>query len=760
MSRAMPQSQYELIRAADAPNSEARPPSRSQFRESFRTSAITVRADESNEILRKQLHKLEYELNNIRAERELTALRHEEELRSAQRKAQADFEKAQASESASHSATSRFDALAQELREARELAAESKSELERQLRESQERIGGLREEVDEKDVEIKDQERHFQRDMNELKAQMDPLQKELESVKAQSEEKASTLTAAQQRLKESEEDVGVLQNEIVRLKAQTGDSDTLNLIKRELSEQVSHIQSLEAQNHKQRIELKKLKEERKDVELVEEQKRDLQSKLSRMGDLRKELSEAQLQRRILEDERKAWTNLLEKESSEDMDVTFERPEDLAKAYLKERLEKLSLVDQMGKLNPEMSAKDQHIQDLESQLANQRAETEKQRSGVSSNSSASNSSAPDPKLKARLERQRALAIKEVDYLRAQLKAFDDEQGEFMPGKIDESKSQRIKELEDIVDRHRKEVQTLQSELEKAEALGGLSAPVSKTGAKRSLDEAAGAEESERAGTLARKVRSLQDELNQVHTARTLVEKELSAAKSQIESMKETSRTRILELRDNPTAEAARIKQSTLDNLRTENESLLDQLEALHGSGKAHVENEPPRTRSHKEVSRSKTVPAASLERLRVDLEEKQRQLSSMEKKEKRLKSTFSAQIRQFREACASVLGWDVNILPNDRAKVTSMFDPTTQNKNKEVETDDDEEEEDEEREERSIVFDAKQGTMKVSGGPQSKFAEEIRGLIEFWVDGRKEVPCFLAACTLEFWEKGPGAQTLR
>ena len=47
-------------------------------------------------------------------------------------------------------------------------------------------------------------------------------------------------------------------------------------------------------------------------------------------------------------------------------------------------------------------------------------------------------------------------------------------------------------------------------------------------------------------------------------------------------------------------------------------------------------------------------------------------------------------------------------------------------------------------------------MKVSGGPQSVFAGEIKGLIEFWVEGRKEVPCFLAACTLEFYERSTRA----
>jgi hypothetical protein len=60
--------------------------------------------------------------------------------------------------------------------------------------------------------------------------------------------------------------------------------------------------------------------------------------------------------------------------------------------------------------------------------------------------------------------------------------------------------------------------------------------------------------------------------------------------------------------------------------------------------------------------------------------------------------------------------------------------------------------DEEEGSSFILFDGEQGTMKVSGGPQSQFAKEIRGLIEFWVDGRGQVPCLLAAMTLEFYER--------
>ena len=755
MPRVTPQPQYDLITGVDDSNNPTkRPPSRSQFRESFRASAIPLPVGESDEILRTQLHKLEYELKTLRADREMTTLQHQEELTSVQRQAQSDLERAQKSEAASQTAKSRSDALARELQEVKEAAAEANTNLEAQLRSLQKEAGGLREELDERKSEVKDQERHFQRDKHELEAQVEALRNEMGTLKSQYEEKDHALVTTQQRLKQIEDECGGLENDVLRLKAQNGDADTLNLIKRELSEQVAHIQNLESQNDRQRQQIKKLRDEAKEYELVEERNRELRSTVSHMEELRKELSEARLQRRLLEDERRAWKTLLEAESNEGMDIVFEQPQDLARAYLQERLEKLSLADQVGKLNSEVSEREGKFQHIEQQLATSKSQNEKQTTTSSTNVATSSSNASDSKLKARLERQRALALKEVEYLRSQLNAFEEEQGELTSERFDATNSQRIKELEGLVDQYRNELQTLQSDLEKT-----MSQPLNEpqTGSKRARNEADDDSNTDRVGALARKTRSLQDELNQVTTARTLLEKELSATKSQLTSMTEASKVRVLELRNNPTAEAARIKQSTLDVLRAENEALLHQLD---GASKSTNENEPPRTRSKNDGANHKTVPAASLERLRAEAKQHHKQIASMEKKEKRLKSAFAAQVRQFREATASVLGWDLNILPNDRAKVTSMFDPTKQDKSGDAEADNDEEDEEGEKEERSIIFDAKQGTMKVSGGPQSKFANEIRGLIEFWVDGRKEVPCFLAACTLEFWEKGIGAQTLR
>ncbi|KAL6414442.1 uncharacterized protein AUP68_00965 [Ilyonectria robusta] len=49
---------------------------------------------------------------------------------------------------------------------------------------------------------------------------------------------------------------------------------------------------------------------------------------------------------------------------------------------------------------------------------------------------------------RLERQRVLAVKEVEYLRAQLKTFDTEDETLQPEQFDQARIMRVQELEDV------------------------------------------------------------------------------------------------------------------------------------------------------------------------------------------------------------------------------------------------------------------------------------------------------------------------
>ena len=592
--------------------------------------------------------------------------------------------------------------MARELQDTQDRSVNEKLELERKLRTAQDKSQTLQEELDEAQGELLSIERQNKHRYNELETRYDTLQGSVEGLRADLDAKVTALQTTQQKLSQREIEVGRLETDVLQLKAQTGDTDTLAVIKRELSEQVAHIKKLEALNREQHAELKQYRKIHKSIEVVEEEKRTLEGKVRMMNDLRRELGEAQLKRQLLEDEKKSWTAYLESETSTKGELQFDSPEDLARAFVRERIENASLLERLGAVQPELSVKDENIKILEDEKAKLLGELQKLRTSGGGG---------DSKVRARLERQKALATKEVEYLRAQLKNFDIEENEMQPENFDSQKAQRIQELEDLVDEYRKEIQTLQADLTAAEQRQEQAPATTTGGKKRPLDS----EDDERLGELRRKNRQLQEELTQLQTRNAMLETDVKAHTAQLSSLKASSRTRILELRSNPTADAEALKLSTVKNLREANAALLARLEG--------AEPAPD------------SVPLATLAASGDEIAELQHTVAEREKRIKRLKTIWTAKSLEFREAVASVLGWKMDFMPNGRVRVTSMFYPG-----------------DEETGENSIVFDGENGTMKVSGGPQSMFAMEIRDLITFWVEERKEIPCFLAAMTLEFYER--------
>lgn len=695
---------------------ESPPPQREPLRETFRSTLrmsqnaphTVVASDPANEELRVQLNTIRYELETAKQDKEMMKLEHAQELRDAQTRADADFRKAQQAEAANTLTSKKYDALAKEMSEAQTRATNERLDLEKRLRQSQEKAQSLQEEYDEVKEELASSQRQNDHKYNSLQTEHKALKDSVEEIQADLTSKVNALQTTQKKLAQKEEEYGQLEAEVLRLKAITGDAETLAVIKRELSDQVAHIKKLEALTREQNTELKQYRKQHKAVEIVEEEKRSLQTRLQMMEGLQKQVEEAEMRRQILEAERTSWTSYLEAESAVHGELQFETPEDLARAFIQERIERTELMNRLGELQPELSNKDSNIQALEDEKAKLQAQIQEMK--TSGAGSAPNTA--DAKARARLERQKALATKEIDFLRAQVKAFDDEERELQPDMYDTAKSERIKELESLVDQYRKEIEAVQKEFNSIEK-----APVA-AGQKRSLEAS---EDDERLGELRRKNRQLQDDLLTLQKKQKIIEAEYKAQHSQLKKLKESSRTRVLELKSNPTADAEALKLSTVRNLREANAQLLAQLDNAQA---------PP-----------STVPLASLDAVRDELEEVRTQLASSTKKIARLKQIWTAKSLEFREAVASILGWRLDFMPNGRVKVTSMFKPA------------------DEESENSIVFDGENGTMKVSGGEQSVFAGEIRDQIVYWVEGRKEIPCFLSALTLEFWERGPGGQTM-
>jgi mitotic spindle assembly checkpoint protein MAD1 len=687
-----------------------REPLRETLRTTFRTSQIVpqtvVSADTVNEDLRAQVNTLRYELETARQDQEKLKLEHETEKHELATRAETDFRKAQQAETANNLTTKKYAALQREVSEIQTRSENERQDMQRRLRTSQDKAQQLQEDADELKEELASSQRRAEHQQKTLQAEYKSLKESVDEIQADAEAKVNAMQMAQRKLAQKEAEAGDLEAEVLRLKAVTGDVETIAVIKKELSEQVAHIKKLEALTREQSTELKQYRKQRKAIEVVEEEKRTLQTKLRLMDDLQRQLNEAEMRKQRLEDERDSWTSYLENEA--EGIVQFETPEDLARAFMRERFEKADLMNRLGEIQPELTVKEANIQALQDEKARLQSEIQQLKTATSNAPNAT-----ETKARARLERQKVLTTKEVEFLRAQVKAFDDEEREMQPDTFDAAKTSRIKELEDLVDQYRKEVDALQKEFSSVEKPATVSA-----GQKRPLETD---DTDERVGELRRKNRQLQEESTAMQKRLKLVESEYKAQHSQLKKLKESSRTRVLELKSNPTADAEALKLSTVRFLREANTQLLAQLQG--------------------QMSPT-SVPAASLQSVQDELAEAQSTIASHEKKIKRLKQIWTAKSLEFREAVASILGWKLDFMPNGRVKVTSMFKPS----------DDDGE--------NSIVFDGENGTMKVSGGEQSVFAGEIRDQIVYWVEGRKEIPCFLAALTLEFWERKNGDMTTR
>ncbi|KAK4465767.1 spindle assembly checkpoint component Mad1 [Cladorrhinum samala] len=662
------------------------------------------------EELKAELGTLRYQINNHEQEKELARLQMENELSETRRRAEDDFKAKQAAESDKDRAQRQLEELQDELEELRAEKETQKRELEAKVRSAIDESRILQEQLEDLNAEKDEAARMAEREINDLKAKLLSSQRAQQKLEEESRTREDVLERTQTQLAERDETVGQLEAQVLMLKAQTGDAETIAVIRRELSDQVTHIRALEAKNREQITELKHLRQVHKAVEVVEEEKRSLQRRLESADAVERQLAEERTQRQRLEDERRAWTAYLQNEVGLDGQLEYDSPEAVARALVAERLNSASLLDKLGSLQPEISDRDNIIKMLEDEKANLLEQIEKLRTTPGSGGG-------NDKARARLDRQRALAVKEVEYLRAQLKTFDMEDVTMQPENVDEQKSRRIQELEDLVDKYKAEVATLHADLTSIESSSTSPAqPVIGSKRPREGDDV----ESEQLGQLARKNRKLQAELSEVQTALNLLQKEHEVTVEQLSTAQERAKTRILSLRSNPTSDFEAIKTSTLAALKLENAELL-----------AHIEHKP---------TLFATVPASQLAAAQREIAEAKAEVASAHKTSQRLKQVWASKSAEFKEAVFSTLGWTVTFIPGGKMRVESVYYPS--------ETDE---------HENSIVFDGEKGTMKVGGGPRSAFANKIGDNIKFWVRERGCVPCFLAALTLEFYEEHKALQ---
>ncbi|KAL8739264.1 MAG: hypothetical protein Q9190_007865 [Brigantiaea leucoxantha] len=163
---------YDFLTGASSP-SRAQP-----LQQSFRQSQA-VRPDVNNENLRAQIKALQYEVESLKQDRDFTNLQHEKDLRDAQMKAEADFKRAQASESTQHVASHKYETLARQLKETQDSATNQQQHLEKKVRALQDENRSLKEDVDEGQSELSSLDRQYKHQLQEVESKHSTLQKTL-----------------------------------------------------------------------------------------------------------------------------------------------------------------------------------------------------------------------------------------------------------------------------------------------------------------------------------------------------------------------------------------------------------------------------------------------------------------------------------------------------------------------------------------------------------------------------------------------------
>lgn len=656
------------------------------------------------EALKAEISTLRYDNENAKNNAEIQRIQQENELRKAKELADEEFKKKQAAEAENNAALRQVERLQQELDELRREQDGESAEIEKRARAAEEQARLFQEQLEDLRAAKDEAARFEERKIADLKAQIQKDANNARELEDSILSRDNALEEARKQLNEKDGKIGEMEAEVLRLKAQTGDAETMAIIRRELSEQVAHIRTLEATNREQLTELRHLRQSHKAVGIVEEEKASLLRKLEAAEATKAELASERRHREHLEAERLAWSAYLEREGQ----AEFDSPEAVARALVQERFNSASLLEKVGFIQSQVAERDAMIQGVEEEKASLLGDIEKLKANGGGGSA--------EKARLRLERQRALAEKESKLLREQLKMYESEDITMQPEKYDEEKAVRIQKLEELIDDYKAQVKDLESQIGFMES--SFNGPAAVAGTKRPAPTDEDSPQHEQIGRLTRKNRTLQDDLDSLKTKYNVIEKELSVARDQLAAARRSSNVRILELRDNPTAKHEAVKQATIDELRTENE----QLRLLIHNGETGVTS-------------FQSVPVSTLVALQRDVQRAKEETASYKKKIQRLVEVWTDKSDEFKEAVFALLGWHVTFIPTNKMRVESVYYAS--------ETDE---------HERSITFDGARGSMKFGGGPRSEFAMKLSDLTKYWVREKNCIPGFLAALTLEFYEQ--------
>nr|KAF6447891.1 mitotic arrest deficient 1 like 1 [Rousettus aegyptiacus] len=548
------------------------------------------------------------------------------------------------------------------------------------------RISELQWSVMNQEMQVKDLESEKQ----ELQEQLDLQHRKWQ----EANQKIQELQASQEARADQEQKVKDLEQ---KLSLQEQDA----VIVRSMKSELVRLPKVEQELKQLREENAYLREMRETNGLLREEVEGLQRKLGRQEKMQENLVDLELEKERLLAKLQSWERL-----DQTTGLSIRTPEDLSRFVVELQQRELALKDRNSSITSSARELDKVRQQLQEEVRQVSAQLLEERKKRETHEA----------LARRLQKRVLLLTKERDGMRAILGSYD---SELTPAEYSPQLTRRMREAEDMVQKVHAHSSEMEAQLSQAlEDLG-----VQKQRADmlemelRVLQCQAGP--AEQSVLLSREeVSSLRLKIEELEGERRRLEGDKQQLEAQLQQLSlagdyDQGRTKVLHMTVNPASEAQQSLRQDQARLREECERLRQLLGALGRGGPVPAGLQASGLPSSQEVAELK------------------KQVESAELKNQRLKEVFQTKIQEFRKACYTLTGYQVDITREGQYRLTSMYA---------------------EHKDDCLVFKAAGPSGATMQLLETAFSRSVPELVQLHLLAQDSIPAFLSALTLDLFSR--------
>lgn len=464
---------------------------------------------------------------------------------------------------------------------------------------------------------------------------------------------------------------------------------------------------LQKANNQLQLKVDQLLQHKTSLELLRQKNVSLTNKLASLSNLEEKCCKLEIENMELSDKFDTFFKVIEDSVNDDTNRTNESVIiEFMDNY--NQLKNLNLVLQ-DKYNQSVS----NVSSIQTELSNIK---EKYSEALSNIESLKKTVSTRKELIEKLERQKLLNVKEIEYLRGLLKKLEELNLKHTKKETnDKSTEQYMTNLEKLVDEYRTEINTLQKQMLSQDIQSNIQAGNKRP---RIIDNGIQNDFKSQVSVLEKEnLKLLSTIKNLEYNNKTLGEK-LQNLESLDNKKKELH---ILQLKSNPASQDQLIKQQTLDLLSKENQDMIEKF----------VKN--------KNVD--ELIPKSLFERQENDKLQLQTKIDQLNKRINRLKEIYSQKSRDILSVISKFFGYTIEFLPspinsNDLSSRIKLVSKYMNNKD--------------ESNSAYLILDVNSKSLKANGSLE--FKSLCEDLVTNWISDKDQIPCFLSALNLSIYDK--------